>query len=563
MADTLSVTAFVVASDAPSDVITAATAAKVYLGDLIQLCDGTDDDVNINDAITALPAGGGVVQLSDGTFDIAHKVTVAQDNVTIQGQGESTVLEANSTLPTGEFAIQTGGDGWVIRDLVVDGDALAYASGGPFMILVDDANCQVLNVEIKNGPMHGIYIQNPADNVLVSECYIHDNGQSGITLSADGAQLTGARIVNNVTNSNGLNTVTSSQDKQGIHIEGHSTYYVVGALVSGNASTNNETVGIGVNLAKDCEFANNRVTDNKGAGIGSLTSERLTVTGNTILNNGTDTAAGYGNGVEFGDAGTTGVIDSTITGNVIDTHTDFGIAVRATSARVTITGNTIQENTRVGVIIAADSEHVAVTNNNIHSAVANSDGVIVGDATKITIVGNTISPARYATLFEWGAADITVGSNLIESCVVAVRATQDSANIVVDGNRIDTTYGLDIHNTVSNVSLTSNDLTGTTNPIAWTSTSLTWLIRDNRGFATEVSGVATIVDPATSVTVTHGMASISGTAPALKDFQATPTEDINTASRFWISNAGATTFDINIDSAAGSDKDFSWRGFYL
>ena len=61
------------------------------------LCDGAADQVEINNAIKALPAGGGKVILLEGTYDITASVSVNKSNVTVEGMGFSTVLARNFT----------------------------------------------------------------------------------------------------------------------------------------------------------------------------------------------------------------------------------------------------------------------------------------------------------------------------------------------------------------------------------------------------------------------------------------------------------------------------------
>ena len=71
------------------------------------------------------------------------------------------------------------------------------------------------------------------------------------------------------------------------------------------------------------------------------------------------------------------------------------------------------------------------------------------------------------------------------------------------------------------------------------------------------SGTATITSTNTSVSVTHG----AGYTPATSDLTVTPTNSpTNDPGWFWISNVGATTFDINVRSDPGaSGATFAWR----
>jgi len=57
------------------------------------LCDGTDDDLTIEDAFGALPAAGGTVKLSEGTFTFGSSLDILKSNVSLIGSGPGTVIE--------------------------------------------------------------------------------------------------------------------------------------------------------------------------------------------------------------------------------------------------------------------------------------------------------------------------------------------------------------------------------------------------------------------------------------------------------------------------------------
>lgn len=57
------------------------------------LCDGTADQVEINNAITALPSTGGEIIILDGTYNITNKISVNKSNVSIKGNGNATTLK--------------------------------------------------------------------------------------------------------------------------------------------------------------------------------------------------------------------------------------------------------------------------------------------------------------------------------------------------------------------------------------------------------------------------------------------------------------------------------------
>ena len=64
------------------------------------LCDGTDDQVEINAAIQALPSGGGEIVILDGTYNISATISINIDNVTLRGNGSNTVLVRQWNAPS-------------------------------------------------------------------------------------------------------------------------------------------------------------------------------------------------------------------------------------------------------------------------------------------------------------------------------------------------------------------------------------------------------------------------------------------------------------------------------
>jgi Right handed beta helix region len=76
-----------------------------------------------------------------------------------------------------------------------------------------------------------------------------------------------------------------------------------------------------------------------------------------------------------------------------------------------------------------------------------------------------------------------------------------------------------------------------------------------QAYVTENYGTATITSGNTSIAVTHGL----GITPNIGQIQVTPQASLGSASKFWISSVGATTFTINVDSNPGANVAFSWQ----
>lgn len=89
------------------------------------ICDGVDDDVEIQEAIDALPAGGGKVILLDGNYVMNVLVTRAIDAITIEGQGRSTHLSNDDATPIFSSGTQAR---WIFKNFSTDGGGITTTS---------------------------------------------------------------------------------------------------------------------------------------------------------------------------------------------------------------------------------------------------------------------------------------------------------------------------------------------------------------------------------------------------------------------------------------------------
>jgi hypothetical protein len=82
------------------------------------------------------------------------------------------------------------------------------------------------------------------------------------------------------------------------------------------------------------------------------------------------------------------------------------------------------------------------------------------------------------------------------------------------------------------------------------------LVRNNIGWVTEKSGVATVASGTTTIAVNHGIEM----TPALSNIWVTPSNNMGTATKFWISGVNNTQFTINVDTNPGATTaTFVWN----
>lgn len=167
-----------------------ASAASKAAADYV--CDGIDDQVELNNARAALQTvGGGKLVLTEGTFTLSGGIKYCS-NLLVAGQGQATLLKAAvpQNLSGGMFTPSDSVDphprNVTIRDLAFDGSrpALPANSNGSFAIHfggvdggllenLDAAHCQYAGT--------AIYVAG-CTNVVVRNCRSHDNDGCGIML---------------------------------------------------------------------------------------------------------------------------------------------------------------------------------------------------------------------------------------------------------------------------------------------------------------------------------------------------------------------------------------------
>ncbi len=197
MASYRSATLVVAASDA--------TIASKNGADYV--CDGVSDEVEINAALAALPANGGKLVLTEGTFNITSSILVQNDNAQIEGAGAgqrtgatqtgvSTKLQATGSISTAIILVQRAANdrpvyGVLLRDFTVDGATLGTAIDG---ILFRSNRGHINRVHVHRCSGNGIRVlgyPSPSGwdtyDTEVAFCQMGDNAAAGILFDSDAA----------------------------------------------------------------------------------------------------------------------------------------------------------------------------------------------------------------------------------------------------------------------------------------------------------------------------------------------------------------------------------------
>lgn len=270
-------------------------------------CDGTADEVQINAAVTALPSTGGLVRLSEGTFNAATSVLIDKDSVIMvgtgwgirtggSGTGKGTMVKAATGLTTAVIFVRQAADtrplqSVILRDINVDGNSIGSGVDGiyfsSFQGLIDHCqahNCTgdgiqvqgylawttydtvVLNCQADHNTLSGIHLNIYAGDVHILYCLLQQNTLHGCHVQAAGDQLMGGQYYDNAMYGVLLDNSGAQTQIQNIKIEnsGRSAIYF-DATTTGPS----QVLISGCGFRLNCKSANNTYDVIGGTGSGS------------------------------------------------------------------------------------------------------------------------------------------------------------------------------------------------------------------------------------------------------------------------------------------------------
>lgn len=345
-----------------------AVAAAVNVRDFGARGDGVSNDARaIQNAIDAVPRGGGVVSIPPGRYVLgpggaldsgqkyrgdagpfAHApiltmLLVRGDRVTIEGSGPSTVLALAANQKA--RVVTVNGSGVVLRNLAIDGNKhhRDAGSGWPTGDVVDAllvfnrardgviANCAIGNAI--EGAV-GFWL---SQGGVVEHCRNHDNG----TPAAGGAGIgiSGGRDI-------AVRRNTLRDNSVGVWISfGAGRVAVDDNVIAGNAKGG---VVVGSKIAapyeREISIAGNTITGNGssgGAGILVYSADQGRIVGNAVNDNRIGVEI-TGNG---GDPATDWRVEGNECSNTNASRTQLhGILVRGWSRNITLIGNSCRDN---------------------------------------------------------------------------------------------------------------------------------------------------------------------------------------------------------------------------
>lgn len=271
--------------------------------------DGSGDFEDIQSAIDDLPAGGGVVYIKEGTYNISSTITINKSNVSLIGAGKSTKIQTSIGINIFSASSKTG---LLITNIFFYGSKLG------------DTCINFVNVE--KSFIRACWFQHSDTAVnfagTTSECYIEGSNAYDCGLSF--ALTNDANICTFINNS--ISSCTN-----------------------------------GIRMGDYCVAINNYCFNNTEAGIWlhgypGHPSKQCSVIGNVLKNN-------TGHGIEI-----YGYVENSVFSSNLCIGNNSGIMINGYSHRNTMIGNVCQENLGYGIYIPFSSSTKNIITANILSS---------------------------------------------------------------------------------------------------------------------------------------------------------------------------------------------------
>jgi parallel beta-helix repeat protein len=271
------------------------------------VCDGVSDEVEINNAINALPTAGGRVVLLEGLFTISTSI-VPKSNTSLEGQGNGTVITLPNGFATANFGViknsnvsGSGDIGIYILNLKIDGNKVNATGGSQSGISLNKAlRSTVQNVTVENMKSHGIYVSTNGvvGYNLITGNHVFNCTQYGIGLGSAANNVITDNIVQG-TGLHGINIIDSSNNmiKGNMVLDSSQTTNVASDNISLSGASNTNSI-----QGNTCRQG--ALTNKPRYGINVSAS---TCTGNMVTNNDLTTGGTTG---AFSDVGTSTVTTS-------------------------------------------------------------------------------------------------------------------------------------------------------------------------------------------------------------------------------------------------------------
>ncbi|MBU4332050.1 right-handed parallel beta-helix repeat-containing protein [Patescibacteria group bacterium] len=394
------------------------------------VCDGTDDEVQINQAISALPAAGGTVYLLEGTYVVNPQTLISgttyyaislNSNVALIGSGAGTVIKLkDSWNGNGRLINANTKNSILLQNFKIDGNKGGQSGGSQDGIVFTTVTKSKINkLWVENVDVEGIAFKSSSNNNIISSCHFVSNSGSAIDftsgsyniISGNNIQSSGGSAIDFTSGSYNIISGNNIQSSGGraIELKGSGNDY---NIISGNNIQSSSNAGIDICGGADYNTVSNNNVSANARGI--------------VIYNSSDS--------------------NTISDNVIVSNSSYGIQVHTGNYNA-IVGNTLNNNGGTGTassIHLDTADTTLISSNNIYDSAGTGYAIKIGaGADNNILVGNRYSGTGASSIKDQGINTIynaqlagSSGSDLIlkSSGNVGINTTAPAAKLVVKGD---------------------------------------------------------------------------------------------------------------------------------
>ncbi|MFT5036441.1 MAG: parallel beta-helix repeat protein, partial [Candidatus Azotimanducaceae bacterium] len=403
----------------PTVIVAASNASNTARAQF--LATGTNDQDTIEAAIASLPASGGRVQLTEGTFSINDEINITSNSIELVGMGSSTVLQITATSTSWDVIDASGVSGIAIKDLQIDGRAaLAGSQNGIEFTTVSTSTIE--NVYVHDMRTNGADLNGSNGNILHGNRSQNNTNRGYNLSSSDNNVLTGNYSEGNTQRGIYLNGADYNTLSQNIILGNSSTgVYISDSgnnVITNNSFSNNlqgiyilSTIGKGNN-----NISNNNIGNSLASGISLYKETQGNVISDNVLYNNGYNGTSYSISLlnNFDEAPN----DTLITNNVITATTSVSLIYIKSSDvnRTTIAGNTFSNSSLNDTNYISDAGTDTRYDQNSRRTLTTTSGVgynlfnIYGSSS-VALASST--QLGTGNIFEWGNAtgDVMTLSN--------------------------------------------------------------------------------------------------------------------------------------------------------
>lgn len=517
----------------------AGAAAQAAVHDVTKPCganpgavgDGiTDDTARIRCHVDAAAAAkGGAVYIPRGTYKVTSPILVGGDSVTLYGDGMGSLLRSETGDHT-VFGVQ-GRRHVIFRDLYIAerdrddaGKLLPFPSLTGVGIHVSGSSLDVMLENVRTRGFGSGIAFFAGDNATIYDVTLRDVWCE--TASGYGLQFFGVQKLRAYDLRAWRNTSTGVKIGQGTQ-----DWEIHGGRVWSNGLHGISTYSGGEKWL----IAGTQIDRNIGSGLlvkaGDVTTENDPSTEGSIV--GVVAELNTQSGLDFW-VGSPAAVPLphhvAVSGGSFSRNAQSGIRV-GDGRNLSISGSVVKENGQYGIFVRQTSFDISLL------------GVLVA--------GNG---QEFAADPAHGHSGIYIGGQGVRVIGAQVNGINDDDAIGDPAGASSHKHSIEIASTASDVLVEGCVLRNAVQAEIGGSLGAA-VLRDNTGFATQSSGLATLTGATTRVVVPHGLAR----APLAQDVTVTPAASWGAASRFWIESVGPASFAIAMDRAPGADVGFAWR----